>query len=62
MFSKEILMTEAEIACANFTKAFEKYKLVMGSRSKSDIERDTYKAKTKGVLNGKIQRTFGTTV
>ena len=55
-------MSEAEIACANFTKAFEKYKLVMGSRSKNDIERDTYKAKTKEVLNGKVHRTVRTTV
>lgn len=52
-------MSEAEIACVNFTKAFEKYKLVMGSRSKNDIERDKYKAKTKGVLN---ERTFRKTV
>ena len=56
-------MSDAEIACANFTKAFEKYKLVMGSRSKNDIERDTYKAKTKKeVLNGKVHRTFRTIV
>lgn len=55
-------MSETEIACANFTKAFEKYKLVMGSRSKNDIERDTYKAKTKEVLNEKVRRTVGATV
>lgn len=54
-------MSEIEIACANFTSAYEKFKFVMGSRSKYDTLRDTYKAK-KEVSNGKTYRTVRATV
>lgn len=54
-------MSDAEIACANFTRAYEKFKFVMGSRSKYDTLRDTYKAK-KEVSNGKTYRTVRATV
>lgn len=55
-------MSEIEIACANFTRALNKYDRIMDSRSKNNSVRDTYKAKAKEVLNGKVRRTFGTTV
>ena len=55
-------MSEIEIACANFTRAMNKYAKIMASRSKDNSVRDTYKAKTKGVSNGKVYRTFRTVV
>lgn len=55
-------MSELEIACANFVRALEKHDKIMGSRTRNEILRDTYKAKTKGVLNGKVYRTVGATV
>lgn len=55
-------MSEIEIACANFVRAMEKHDRIMGSRTKNEMVRDTYKAKTKEVLNGKVRRTVGATV
>lgn len=55
-------MSEIEIACANFTRALDKYDRIMDSRSKNNSVRDTYKSKTKEVSNGKVYRTFRTVV